>query len=1412
MLQYPQINVTASANVGSHPSLFLSLFLPLRDVIQQSIQASHTLSKHPRHLHLMRILHAGETPETPEACITWINSNTWDAFLKPALLLLQKPKIRWMNPGISSLSGNQATENSAMYTYVSSTAGTRNRGSFSFCDSHGMNERTVCHYIWNGLPSINGFVMPPRILYGLRQSALLQWSASRSLFLGGNYRNGYCRLVRRTSTCDCRQDYRICYPVKSSACDCQQDYQICYPAKGRRRGHKIACVVSDDCDSGSEGTAEDIIGLMTDIMASRSRNRNCRLKAESDRKAMTECCCCHRNVNEVGVDDHSRREEKHIKSSSQGRKSNAEVHIRQGEKYRQSRREESSRDDNRVLRKDGSTSSYYSVLSSGEFGSSTDEGSLMKHGKVIGETSSGHQNRSVSERMGSCKEEVKKIQEYRDERHKAESSAEKIADWQSMSRDDRPRLEAAESDTGWGPVESKKGDIRRVSIRENHSKLRIEGIEEHSDNRHYAESSRKRFAARESLKKDDGQRSDVVESDSDWHLIKGSNKHAEISETQKSSGQRDCISEKQTEIGMKNREKISASSANSVHGERWQFSQKDQEIARQKESGNESLQLNEISELHDDNIERPNTQKQLGTRVGHGREDTSSKSTLIEGERRQRRATEQLFRQTESRMKSQNRAEMSEIHDIDIERSSGSHKIFTTRVPDEEKKSTLALNLVQEKGDQSCQTDKQATRQNLLQTHSLDTERLKNSQRIPEMGINNQEESLTSVVNLFKEDRTDRYQTDEQVIRQRGSRRQSQVKMTEAHDSNIGRASSSSQMLPKTKPKDQAESSASGIYLGVIQQQTGVLIQDNRNKQLMVMPPQSELTSGGSKLRAFNENMNRNTSVHQEAGMLASVHKLDAGTKMDSMHNDTLGSAHRMESSSVHFVGDFVERLEREASTSQESSLIPKHVSEIEKDLVRFSTGSGTKGPSDEMWDVAGPSSEEPSGAEAPEKGSLTEGSVELTPLTNTGRTVAQRSSQSLWSYIADIVRLRWGARAESHTSHAKSGVQSSSGESLTSDAYFSGREPDNDNGENVEKGKKGLPKEQASTKDSAGQPSQRTSLTPLHGSSEMTGSQEERKHTGTDMLTSMGELQQSPVSRGASASGREGGQIKVQKGKKQITSSVETTYTPLPVVDNTSSCTGHLEVVTDKGDVSEIGIADERPIKEGNKNASFGTEGMEEELKQRKLQRKKQVLRERFDEWEEAFKLEQEQRKIDEMFMKEALIEAKKAADMWEVPVGAVLVQNGKIIARGYNLVEELRDSTAHAEMICIREASKLLHTWRLAEATLYVTLEPCPMCAGAILQARIDAVVWGAPNKLLGADGSWISKCKSSFSGALRDYLALPPCSSGVIWACPPCSGPSTVDAGQQNQPGFCDGSAHIMDSIRMIKTSCGIGLSVE
>lgn len=113
----------------------------------------------------------------------------------------------------------------------------------------------------------------------------------------------------------------------------------------------------------------------------------------------------------------------------------------------------------------------------------------------------------------------------------------------------------------------------------------------------------------------------------------------------------------------------------------------------------------------------------------------------------------------------------------------------------------------------------------------------------------------------------------------------------------------------------------------------------------------------------------------------------------------------------------------------------------------------------------------------------------------------------------------------------------------------------------------------------------------------------------------------------------------------------------------------------------------------------------------------------------------------LDLYFMTEALKEAKKAFSKGEVPVGAVLVLNNKIIARGYNQVEMLKDPTAHAEMICITSGANYLNDWRLVDTILYVTLEPCAMCAGAIFSSRIKKVVWAAPDIRVGANGSWIN-----------------------------------------------------------------------
>jgi tRNA(adenine34) deaminase len=107
----------------------------------------------------------------------------------------------------------------------------------------------------------------------------------------------------------------------------------------------------------------------------------------------------------------------------------------------------------------------------------------------------------------------------------------------------------------------------------------------------------------------------------------------------------------------------------------------------------------------------------------------------------------------------------------------------------------------------------------------------------------------------------------------------------------------------------------------------------------------------------------------------------------------------------------------------------------------------------------------------------------------------------------------------------------------------------------------------------------------------------------------------------------------------------------------------------------------------------------------------------------------------LDQLWMRRALCQARAAAEADEVPVGAVIVRDGQLLAQAHNGREQLRDPTAHAEMIAITQAAAALEDWRLERCTLYVTLEPCPMCAGAILLARIPRVVYGAADAKAGA-----------------------------------------------------------------------------
>lgn len=135
-----------------------------------------------------------------------------------------------------------------------------------------------------------------------------------------------------------------------------------------------------------------------------------------------------------------------------------------------------------------------------------------------------------------------------------------------------------------------------------------------------------------------------------------------------------------------------------------------------------------------------------------------------------------------------------------------------------------------------------------------------------------------------------------------------------------------------------------------------------------------------------------------------------------------------------------------------------------------------------------------------------------------------------------------------------------------------------------------------------------------------------------------------------------------------------------------------------------------------------------------------------------------------DQLFMTAALSEAQQAARHGEVPIGCVVTHNNRIIGRGHNRCEALQDPTAHAEIIAITAASEALGSWRLENCTLYATIEPCPMCLGACLNARVPRVVYGAPEPKAGACGSVVDLSQlpafnhrlSVTGGVLKDQSA--------------------------------------------------------
>lgn len=385
-------------------------------------------------------------------------------------------------------------------------------------------------------------------------------------------------------------------------------------------------------------------------------------------------------------------------------------------------------------------------------------------------------------------------------------------------------------------------------------------------------------------------------------------------------------------------------------------------------------------------------------------------------------------------------------------------------------------------------------------------------------------------------------------------------------------------------------------------------------------------------------------------------------------HEDALGSADRLQKSSTQYVGEFVEKFRHEISNTQilkekktsETKLInegEQHTQKVvgqhsngdsqsnEHESRQFSLVSGAKGPSDEMWDVTDPSVQEPPKTQVSEdadKGKTT---------------IVKRTGRSLWNIIGDIVHLRW-SRSDRDTLTSKSGRRSSSNQSTSSETWFSGAE--DNNSENAKYIRR-------SNQESASLDWNRQKMVRSHSpgeASSSSSSREHMKHTLVETLSSPIVLQSSSPSK----------TIPLRSAEDTTVENLQAIYGAtvpeegLPISSIPVRTSPVVEEIAEVGQAVPSGSSKGQAISTISGEVS-GSKVKDAEMRHGKFQRSHQFVKDRFDEWEEAVKLESNQRKIDEIFMREALMEAKKAADNWEVPVGAVLVHDGRIVARGYNL-----------------------------------------------------------------------------------------------------------------------------------------------
>ncbi|XP_052199659.1 tRNA(adenine(34)) deaminase, chloroplastic-like isoform X2 [Diospyros lotus] len=1128
-------------------------------------------------------------------------------------------------------------------------------------------------------------LISPGFFYGLRQSALLQRSASRRLSFG-------CR-ERRESCCG-------------------------HGRRGRWKERRFSRMVLEESSKRDRSRdfddAEVMLSLLTEevgeeCFGAKGRNFSSSRRVKVENRVGGAGGTCRKktgNVDSGLLESKSKRGFESVRIESGGKE-----YRRKEENGRREYAGNFLQDEKSRERKGGSTcSSYYTCSSVDEFESDT-EVHVTKEGSG---KESGSELKWDLEKNGEVKYDREILEEGKKGRDIAGGNGVVMQPGKTAAGSyAAPR--GFESD--WRKKSEKKlteVSIEQIKTRDSSSQKQSSLLEVQETGYSQASSSHKQFDEIEkkstfSLIMDDGIRQQYSQK-GDQSSEKSESRMKYFSQAQEIHGSDVEVISSSEKYSGGSEENLSAEGS-SIQETRHVHSKIAGRTAHKDDDRRNSQQYHEVSEIEEINSGETSTSRRQSEARMKKQEDISTVilSSVRDTEERHDVAGQWDSRKMDSQIKFQQLTELSDAHG-----TAASLRHSDTEMKNEESNLNFILCSSEQEAEEQLQMGQRAISRresrktypgmnNKSSVHSSDAQII-NIQGTSEERISSQETYVASVVKKSTAESKEEHILTEEGVFGIGSTKETQRPGTEV--TSIRASSPQESSMLKTQP---------------IMQPSGVHMGNKSSSQVIVMPPPSQVVAKGPSQAGQSSNFAiqeiSGANLESDFDALPSHAELDAP---DSQHEtyieprrdeiceepldvifleDALGSADQFHKSSTLFVGDFIEKVKNEVSTSEVENVNGNSEKELvnevhehqlksstwydsgefqskEHGLRHLSWSSGVKGSSDEIRDLIDPPSQQHAESEGPDDS------------TQTANVVARRTGRSLWNIISDIVLLRWVSRSKSHNLTLKSGGKSASNQSAGSETWFSGHELDENSDENVKREKKSISQESTSVD----QQHLGTIPTgsPRKGSSSA-GSEDNKYHMRVDALSS------SSPSRSVSASE---GNLSVSTEKKfgrSVTAMPESSvsksslHVRSPNVDEISE--GH------KTDVSASGssVLKQQLVGTGLGDAS-GTEGKVGELKQTKLQRTHQVPKDRFDEWEEAYKLENEQQKIDEMFMREALLEAKKAADMWEVPVGAVLVQNGKIIARGCNLVEELRDSTAHAEMICIREASNLLHSWRLA------------------------------------------------------------------------------------------------------------------